>query len=171
MPSIHVCSLARLGATVAASSASHMVSIVNVGTPVTRPASIAAERHLFLGFDDLAEPLAGMVAPSAGHVGQFIQFLANWDQASPLVVHCFAGISRSTAGAFIALCTLSPDRDEADIAQALRQASPYAFPNPLMVQHADAILGREGRMSRAIVGIGRGVETYESHPFMLPVRS
>ncbi|MCW5695852.1 MAG: tyrosine phosphatase family protein [Bauldia sp.] len=170
MPTIHVCSLARLGPTVAASGASHMVSIVNAGTPVTRPATIAAERHLFLGFDDLAEPIAGMVAPSTAHVGRFIDFLGRWDQANPLVVHCFAGISRSTAGAFIALCALAPERDEEDIAAALRRASPYAFPNPLMVEHADAILGRGGRMTRAILGIGRGVETYDSAPFMLPVR-
>jgi len=170
MPSIHVCSLARLGATVAASGASHMVSIVNAGTPVTRPASIPVDRHLFLGFDDLAEPAAGMVAPSARHLHQFIDFLGQWDQSKPLVVHCFAGISRSTAGAFIAVCSLLPEREEEDIARALRRASPYAFPNPLMVQHADAILGRGGRMSNAILGIGRGVETYESDPFMLPVR-
>lgn len=86
---------------------------------------------------------------------------------SPLVFHCWAGISRSTAAAYIAACALAPERDEANLALALRQASPSATPNARFVALADDILGRRGRMVDAIRGIGRGAEAMEGTPFML----
>jgi predicted protein tyrosine phosphatase len=169
MPSIHVCSLARLGPTVAASGASHLVTIVDRGTPVLRPPAIPPDRHLFLGFNDIIEPIEGMTPPAATHIEDLLLFVDRWDRARPLVVHCYAGISRSTAGAFIAACAARPARPEAEIAQKIRRASPTAFPNLLMVQHADALLNRGGRMVAAIHAIGRGVDAFESEPFMLPL--
>ena len=59
-----------------------------------------------------------------------------------MLIHCFAGVSRSTAAAFIAACALAPNRDEATIARALRAASPTATPNARLVALADAALGR-----------------------------
>jgi predicted protein tyrosine phosphatase len=84
-----------------------------------------------------------------------------------LVVHCWAGISRSTAAAFAALCAINPDVDEELIARRLREASPTAYPNRLMIRLADAALGRRGRMMQAIEGIGRGVVAVEAVPFAL----
>lgn len=170
MSSIHVCSLARLADTVARSGARHLVTVVNEGTPVTRPAAIAAERHLILGFNDITEPMEGMTAPAAEHIARLVDFVSRWDRVSPLVVHCYAGISRSTAGAFIALCTAAPDRDEREIAYRLRRASPTALPNPLMVHHADTILARGGRMERAIAAIGPAADAFEGLPFSLTLR-
>jgi predicted protein tyrosine phosphatase len=83
------------------------------------------------------------------------------------VVHCFAGISRSTASAYASVCALNPHRDEASIAQALRGASPTATPNIRIVSLADKLLGRDGRMVAAIETIGRGVMADEATPFRL----
>jgi predicted protein tyrosine phosphatase len=82
-------------------------------------------------------------------------------------VHCYAGISRSTAGAFIAACALNPQRDERAIAQYIRQASPTATPNALLVSIADRMLERNGRMIAAVEAIGRGLAAEEGHPFRL----
>jgi predicted protein tyrosine phosphatase len=49
----------------------------------------------------------------------------------------------------------------------LRAASPSATPNRLIVSYADALLGRNGRMSRAIEKIGRGENAYLGKPFVL----
>ena len=68
-----------------------------------------------------------------------------------MVVHCWAGISRSTAAAYTALCAINPEVSEELIAVRLRDASPTAYPNRLIIQLADAALGRNGRMVRAIV--------------------
>lgn len=169
MPRIHVCSLSRLQATVAGSGASHLVTLINEGTPVPRPASIPAERHLFLGFNDIIAPLDGMTPPGEEHIHRFLAFIDGWDRRAPIVVHCFAGISRSTAGAFIALCALAPKQDEHGIAHRLRQASAIATPNQLMVRLADGVLGRGGRMVAAIDAIGRGADAFEGQPFNLAV--
>jgi predicted protein tyrosine phosphatase len=83
------------------------------------------------------------------------------------VVHCFAGISRSTAGAFIAACALNPSRDEGEVARLLRTASPTAQPNALLVSIADDLLGRNGRMIGAIESIGPAIPATEARPFRI----
>jgi len=167
MPRVHVCSLQRIGPTVAQTGASHLVTLINADTPVERPASIPVERHLFLGFNDILEPMEGMTPPSEAHVVALLDFVEGWKPEKPIVVHCFAGISRSTAAAFITVCALRPERDEAEIAARIRAASPSATPNLRLVRFADDILGRRGRMVQAIEAIGRGRDAFEGHPFAL----
>jgi predicted protein tyrosine phosphatase len=105
------------------------------------------------------------VPPAAAHVERLLGFVQAWDRRQPLVIHCYAGVSRSTAAAYIALSSLDPARDEHDLAQDLRRRSPSATPNIRMIRYADAILKREGRMVAAIEAIGRGRDTYEGDPF------
>jgi predicted protein tyrosine phosphatase len=144
-----------------------MVSLMGASAAVERPGSIAAERHLFIGVSDIVEPLEGYVLPEAEHIEQLLAFVRAWGRESPLVLHCWAGISRSTAAAYIAACVLAPERDEARIALALREASPSATPNPRFIALADDLLGRRGRMVDAVRAIGRGAEAMEGTPFML----
>lgn len=169
MPAIHVCPLSQIETIVTRCGASHLVSLINLGTPVARPAGIAADRHLFLGFNDIAEPQDGLTPPGEDHVEQLLAFAGGWDRARPLVIHCYAGISRSTAGAFVTLCGLFPAAEEQAIARALRAASPSATPNPRLVALADRLLGRDGRMVAAIENIGRGTLAFEGEPFAIEV--
>lgn len=167
MPSLHVSPLSKLHETVAAVRASHLVTLINVNTVVERPAGIAESRHLFLGLSDIVAPMDGHVVPAQEHVARFLAFVRDWDRGAPLVIHCWAGISRSTAAAYIAACALGPRRDEEEIAQALRAVSPSATPNARLVAVADAALGRQGRMIAAIERIGRGADAFEGTPFAL----
>ncbi len=164
---IHVCSLARLHGTVEETGARRIVTLMKNVAQVRRPDSIAADSHLLLDMDDITCPIDGYVHPCEDHVGQLLDFVGGWDRRAPLVVHCFAGISRSTAGAFITACALNPGRDEAGIAQLLRAASPTAQPNALLVSLADKLLGRDGRMVSAIEAIGPAVAAIEARPFRL----
>src|SRR5947199_7165826 len=147
---IHVCPLARLHETVRESGARHVVTLIKDISLVHRPATIPAENHLLLDMDDITDHIEGYVAPAKEHVGDLLRFVRAWDRANPLVVHCFAGISRSTAGAFVTACALNPRREEMRIARALRDASPTATPNLRIVSLADQILGRKGRMVMAV---------------------
>ena len=126
-----------------------------------------AEQHLKLTFHDVVDMPEGFSAPRATDTEKLIEFIEDWDRANPMLIHCWAGISRSTASAYTALCMLRPNADEEELAHELRSASPSATPNRLIVSYADALLGRNGRMSRAIEKIGRGESAYEGTPFIL----
>src|SRR3954465_2225427 len=169
MPTLHVCPLSRLHETVAELKASHVVTLINTGSAVEPPASVLQNRHLFIGMSDIVSPLDGHILPASEHVDSLLTFVRAWERESPLVFHCWAGISRSTAAAFITACALAPDRDEAEIARDLRAASPTATPNALLVSLADDMLGRRGRMMDAVQAIGRGEEAMEGIPFMLHI--
>jgi predicted protein tyrosine phosphatase len=164
---IHVCSLARLHETVQQTGALHIVTLLKHTDRVERPSHIAEGNHLILGMDDVTEPMDGYVLPCEEHVTRLIRFVRGWDRAKPLVVHCFAGISRSTAGAYVAACALNATRCELTIARELRRVSPTATPNNRIVSIADRVLGRSGRMIAAIESIGRGAMAYEADPFRL----
>ena len=122
-----------------------------------------------LAVDDIAAPMDGYTVPGEEHVERLIEFVGQWDRAAPMVVHCFAGISRSTAGAYVAACALNPERDELQIAQAIRNASRTAQPNARIVSIADRLLKRQGRMVRAIETIGPGHAAMEGDPFLLDI--
>jgi len=134
---------------------------------VQRPESVLEANHLRVQMDDITEHMDGFLAPSDAHVEQVLNFIRGWDRQAPLVVHCYAGISRSTASAFAAVCLLNPHRDEISIARQIRAASPIASPNRLIVSLADKALGREGRMLRALDEMGPGSMTVEGRPFRL----
>ena len=164
---IHVCSLARLHETVEETGALHVVSLIGGEASVERPRAILAENHLWLRLHDISSPLDGYVMPDERHIADLLSFVRRWDRSAPLIVHCYAGISRSTASAFASVCALNPHRSEDSIAQALRLASPTATPNIRIVSLADRLLGRDGRMVAAIETIGRGVLATEGMPFRL----
>jgi predicted protein tyrosine phosphatase len=167
MPRLHVCSLARLSETVRTTGARSLVTLLNIETLVARPAEIDPQRHLYIRIGDITEPLDGHVLPAEEHVEQVIAFARAWDRNEPLVIHCHAGVSRSTAAAFIIACTLAPSRAETEIADAIRRASHTATPNRRIVAIADAMLKRNGRRMAAIERIGRGSDCYEGVPFVL----
>ncbi len=169
MTTIHVCPLSKIAETVRATGARTMVTLINEGTEVVRPTEIADERHLFVAMSDIVLEVDGEILPADGHVAEVIDFVRHWDRRAPMVVHCYAGVSRSTAAAFIAACLLDETRDEGEIALAIRARSPTATPNRLMVEIADRLLGRGGRMVAAITAIGRGRDCFEGVPFALEI--
>lgn len=165
---IHVCPLSAVPDLVATCDASHLVTCLPGEVQVETPGVIKPGNHMRLLIHDISEQVDGYIAPAAEHVAQLLEFAAAWDRQGPMVIHCWAGISRSTAAAFIALCALNPDAPEQRIAQLLREASPTAYPNRLMIRHGDAALDRGGRMLRAVEAIGRGIIASEAVPFSLP---
>ncbi|WP_085938745.1 tyrosine phosphatase family protein [Beijerinckia indica] len=167
MSSIHVCSLSRLPETVRKTGARSLITLINQGTPVRRPQEISPERHLLVSMSDITVEMEGHILPSEEHVGALLAFVQKWDRAAPLLIHCWAGVSRSTAAAFITACALNPGKRESEIAEDLRRNSPTATPNAKLVGLADRVLDRQGRMIAAIETIGRGKECLEGVPFKL----
>ena len=94
---IHVCSLARLHETVETCGARYIITLLKNTDQVVRPPVITEKNHLILSMDDIAKPMEGYEAPAAHQIETLIEFATRWDRTAPLVVHCYAGISRSTA--------------------------------------------------------------------------
>jgi predicted protein tyrosine phosphatase len=149
---------------------SHVITLLEDGLMSQAPRALDPSRHLRLSVHDIWQPNAGETLPDDNLVRTILDFAADWRGHSPMLVHCWAGVSRSTATAFLVACERNPETPEATIAQALRAASPGATPNPLIVQLADDIMGRQGRMVDAVKAIGKGVYVYPGAPFELASR-
>jgi predicted protein tyrosine phosphatase len=167
---IYVAPLSLVATTIDDVRVSHLVTLINGDTLVPTPPSIGPDRHLRLDMNDICEPSAGLVLPCEEHVADLVQFALDWDRKAPLLIHCWAGISRSTAAAFITLCALNPQADEFGLARALRQASATAYPNRRLVALGDEVLSRSGRMIQAVEHIGRGEFAEEGQVFSLSAR-
>lgn len=164
---IHVCSLARLNETIEATGARHVVTLLGAGDQVPLPSQIARGNYLRLHVHDIVETTQGQIMPETEHVERLIAFVRAWKRETPMVIHCWAGISRSSAAAFTTVCALNPGRDEREIAQALRKASVTAQPNARIVRFADQLLGRNGRMITAVEALSPSVPAVQAEPFRL----
>jgi predicted protein tyrosine phosphatase len=152
--SLIVCPLCDVEAVVAARRPSHLITLLDPGTAMARPRDLPADRHLRLDVYDVVEPLPGVEPPGLDAVARILAFGRDWDAAQPMLIHCFAGISRSTATAFALACARNPEADERRIALALRRAAPHAHPNRRIVALADHLLDRGGRMLLAVEAMG-----------------
>lgn len=142
----------------------------HVGTPVTHVLSILDPEqpdpvifgdfpHLarkVLRFHDVVEPtLPGQVRPRREHVEEILAFgttlkeTAN-GQGAHLLVHCHAGISRSSAAMTALLAQLDPQRPAEAIVTQIVAIRPKAWPNLLIIESADDLLRREGTLIDAV---------------------
>ncbi len=167
---IIVSPLSRIHEVIASRRPSHLITLLDPNHQLDTPEGLQPDRHLKLGVNDISDAADGLVRPEEEHVLQILQFGRGWDETAPMLVHCWAGISRSTATAFILACERNPHAPEREIAWRLRQAASHAWPNRRLVALADDLLGREGRMVDAIGEIGPNNLELEGRPFDLPVR-
>jgi predicted protein tyrosine phosphatase len=170
---ILVCPLSQVERMVATYAPERVVSLLDPDFRFPELGAAYRDRHLRLHLHDVHDPAPGQVAPAVAHVTELLEFLARWQRTAPLLIHCRAGIGRSTATAFIAACQHNPAIDEFAIALELRRASPLARPNQVLVGLADAALGRHGRMANAIEDTGRHLQWHgldENVPFELAGR-
>jgi predicted protein tyrosine phosphatase len=170
---ILVCPLSRVEEMVALHQPARVISLLDPDWPFPDLGDRYQGRHLRLKVHDICNAEDHLVVPGSSHVRAVLEFLDGWARERPLLIHCRAGISRSTATAFIAACFVNPGTDEQEIALALRRAAPLARPNATLVALADAEMGRGGRMTAAILTTGRDLpwpEVDEGVPFHLVVR-
>jgi predicted protein tyrosine phosphatase len=146
------------------SQPSHVLSLIspNAASPVC-----TGRNHLILRFNDINAPTEGLIGASPEDVESLMAFAQGWSGEAPLLAHCWAGISRSTAAAYIIACARNAPGTEAALAQQLRAVAPEATPNSWMIALADRLLNRNGRMSAAISAIGRGREAGQGALFTL----
>ena len=168
MPFILITPLSALPDAMVMHRPSHIVTLLSTGYMIDTPKGFPAERHLRLGMHDISDE-GGAEAPARTHVDELIAFGRGWDAKAPMLVHCWAGISRSTAATYTILCDRAGPGAEREIANVLRARAPHAQPNRLLVRLADEALGRDGAMVRAIDAIGAGTMVTEGVPVEIPL--
>jgi len=151
---IIICSLDDLPVVIEQRQPSHLITLLDPASMIETPLGFAPDRHLRIGVNDIAEPAEGLILPDESVVARVLDFGRGWDETQPMVVHCWAGISRSTASAFVIACERNPQAAESAIAKAMRRAAPHASPNRRIVALADDLLGRRGRMVDAVDAMG-----------------
>lgn len=169
MPKIIITPLSGLERSIRDHGPSHVISLLSPEHMIETPEGLPADRHLRLGVNDVAHPSLGEAPPSGGHIECLLEFGRLWDATAPLVVHCWAGISRSTAAAFILMCDRLSHVREDEIALALRRRAPHANPNRLMVRLADEALNRNGRMVEAVEAMGPSTLANEGPLVQIPL--
>lgn len=165
---IHACSLRRLSDVTDDLGRFDLLSLSSPGHDKGDGQRLECRRKLELSFHDINEPRPGLVAPDAELVQSIIDF-GRGKQKYPMVVNCWAGISRSSAAVYVIVCDRNPGL-EREIAKELRRRAPAVTPNRLMVSIADDLLCRGGRMSDAIALIGRGADAFEGDPYRIPLK-
>lgn len=163
--SIIVCPLSFVELVCETRRPSHLISLLDPGHVVPTPRGLGSGAHLRIGVHDICDAAEGLICPDETVVAQVVAFGRGWTGEAPIVVHCWAGISRSTASAFTLACERNPEADERAIAAEIRRRSAHANPNRRIVALADDLLARRGRMVDAVEAIGRGEIALESRPF------
>ena len=169
MPHLLVSPLSSLADALESHGPSHLVSLLSPEHMIETPAGFPIARHLRLGVNDIVDPAAGTAPPNRKHIDALLEFSRGWDTSQPLLIHCWAGISRSMASAFTILCDRSGPGHEIEIARAMRRRAPHALPNRLLVSHADDALGRRGAMLAALNQMGPPVLVEEGVTTLLPL--
>lgn len=106
-----------------------------------------------LRFHDAIEPGPGVVLPQKSDVETILAFGRDAGDVRHLLIHCHAGISRSTAAMLMILAAAHPQESEDAVVERLIEIRPQAWPNSRMIAFADELLGREGRLSAAVAGV------------------
>lgn len=165
---IYISSLSTLRSVAAKFESLDLLTLLSPDHPETDWSEFACGRHVRLAFHDIVEPLPGLVAPDRSAMQAILDFGRESTHQRPMLIHCWAGISRSSAAAFVIACDHNPGYEQA-VADELRRRAAFVTPNRLMVELADNVLGRDGRMVDAIDRIGRGADAFDGKPYQLPL--
>jgi predicted protein tyrosine phosphatase len=150
-PRITICGIGEIGLHSAA-GVRHILWILGPNSPEPPEfAAFASHRRLILRFHDVIEPQPNQIAPTREDVERLLAFgrEASETPKAHLLVHCRAGVSRSTAAAVLILMQANPEWPASAALDAVAAIRPRAWPNLLILELGDALLGRNGEIVAA----------------------
>jgi predicted protein tyrosine phosphatase len=157
---ITICGLSELGLHCEA-GITHVLSILDPGWPDPEAFIEFAPHHReALRFNDVIGLRPEMVLPDESLIERLLGFGRDVEVAGDLahlLIHCHAGVSRSTAAATLLLAQENPGRSAADIVTEVGELRPRAWPNLLMLELGEAALGRRGEFVPAVAAQYRRV--------------
>ncbi len=143
------------------SGVSHVLSLLDTHHPSPDAlGDYGAIDHELLRFDDVVAEFPGFVACGEADVRRILalgeRLRAAGEGARHLLVHCHAGISRSTASAAVLMAQFNPGRETEAFLRIL-DLRPHAWPNTRIVEFADRLLERQGALLEGLVAYRRAL--------------
>ncbi len=156
---ITVCGLEELAGH-ADREVSHVLSILDPDQPEPEAFGAYGEHaRLELKFHDIIEETAGFEAPQPGHVEKMLEFgqdlLRDPESVRHLLVHCHAGISRSTAAMTLLLAQAQPTLGADEVLAQVVHIREKAWPNLRILTFGEELLGRRGEFTSAAGAVYR----------------
>jgi predicted protein tyrosine phosphatase len=150
---ITICGISELGEHCEA-GVTHVLSILDPHWPDPEAfLDFPPHRREALRFNDVIEPAPEMIVPSEEHIAQLLAFGRDVEVAgnvAHLLIHCHAGVSRSTAAAALLLAQEDPTRLAPEIFEEIARLRPRAWPNLALLELGEAALGRPGEFTGAV---------------------
>jgi len=142
------------------STIKHIISISDENTEPPRGYKQHPARKIALQFYDITPvDYEGKDAPQLHHVEQILEFAKDIGPGEYTLIHCNAGISRSSASALAVIASkLEPTSLNAFRAvETLKGIKQIIHPSHRMVRYADQILGYKGALEDAYkTAFGKG---------------
>lgn len=155
---IIVCSLEDFDSVCESVKPSHAISVIDPGFAPQTPKCV--KNHLKLGFDDIVNinpdnqifrlnsDSTPQLPPNKKHTDEIINFVNSWNEISPIVVHCWCGVSRSMATAAYIMCKADSSDIDTNI-KYIRSIAPHANPNKILINLFEKSLNLDKKISLA----------------------
>ncbi len=156
---ITVCGIEELAGH-CSTGASHVLSILDPDYPVPEAFGAFGEHHkVEVRFHDIIDETPGLLVPQPEHVERILalgrDLLAEPKATAHLLVHCHAGISRSTASMALILAQALPEQHADTVLMLVHGIREKAWPNLRLIEIGDAMLGRNGTLVEATHALHR----------------
>ena len=145
---IHICSLHQVRE-LDISTYNGIITIED--TTIREPFRVITDepKQLILQFDDINEPIDDYVVPQISHIRRALKFADKIEDGS-LLIHCKAGISRSSAIALAVIAKRLGSGKETEAVNTLEHINPNCRPNKSIVELTDELLERNGKLYREV---------------------
>lgn len=126
-----------------------LVSLMDPPCDVSTPSCLELSNHLRLAMHDIALPIPFATRPERVHIERLLEFGRGWTPPERVIVHCAAGVSRSSAAIILLLTQKNPGR-EIEVVTHVRDRAHHIVPNRRIIALGDAALHCEGRLIDAV---------------------
>jgi predicted protein tyrosine phosphatase len=145
---IRICGFSELQDCIRQFNPTHVISVIRSIEPIEG-------KHLVIPCDDIPMPIEGMQEPTSEHLAAAMAFTEHLNENDRVIVHCFAGQSRSTAIAIAILIQHGLTSKQAfDHVSRLRS---ILLPNTRIIEYTDAYFNLGGELIQLVEDHRRGV--------------
>ena len=161
----HVCGIDTLMETIFRNKVTHVLSLIEKEVTVDLSKCFSVQEHKIINFRDVwAKDAAG--APTIEQCKEILDWGDTLPEDAVVLVHCYAGISRSTCATLALMYQRGSIRNNENHQERreLVLIRPIAFPNTLMAEYFDQLLVAYGAFKRDVEVIR------ENSPFALSLK-